>query len=177
MFMLMLKYCKTSACLLFFTLTAVGVFARSGSEKAKKAVFGGIELPSFTNASTEMHNYLMFSKSDMGICTKPVKLHFSSNPDICHGDEPKEPYAPTCNQFALNVPTISKSVRERRQAAESQQNDLASSFVDDGKVEKCRDGEFIKNTSLLFLDGLLYLTLGVLLGDNDGNGINDLFEQ
>ena len=83
--MLMLKYCKTGACLLFFTLTAVGVFARSGSEKAKNAVFGGIELPSFTNASAEMHNYLMFSKSDMGICTKPVKLHFSANPDICHG--------------------------------------------------------------------------------------------
>lgn len=175
--MLMLKYCKTGACLLFFTLTAVGVFARSGSEKAKKAVFGGIELPSFTNASTEMHNYLMFSKSDMGICTKPVKLHFSANPDICHVDEPKEPYAPTCNQFALNVPTISKSVRERRQAAESQQNDLASSFVDDGKqIEKCRDGEFLKNTSLLLLYCLVRYTSELLLNDLDNDGIPNLFE-
>ena len=61
-------------------------------------------------------------------------------------------------------------------AAESQQNDLESTFVDDGK-EHIRDGEKIKNASLLILEGLLYFTLGVLIGDNDDNGVYDLFEQ
>jgi hypothetical protein len=176
MLRLALKYCKSVVCLLAFMLTAVCGFAHDFSEKAKKAVFDGIELPDFADASAEMCNCLMFSDSCMRICTQPRKLHFCQF-DILTSGESKTQNVPTYTQFALNVPTISEAVRERRQAAESQQSDLDSSFVDDGKVEKCRDGEFIKNTSLLFLDGLLYLTLGVLLGDNDGNGINDLFEQ
>lgn len=170
-----IKYYKTIVCLSVFMLAAIGGFAHTGNEKAIKAVFDGIELPDFAGASAETHNCLMFSSSDFRICTEPVKLHFSADADIRAHRKPKEQNAPACTQFALSVPTISNAVRERKQLAESQRNDLESTFVDDGK--KHRDGEKIKNASLLILDGLLYLTLGVLIGDNDDNGVYDLFEQ
>ena len=145
----MLKYYKTIICLSAFMLAAIGVFAHTGNEKAIKAVFDGIELPNFADASAEMHNFLMFNNADFRICTEPVKLHFSTDADI-RASEPKKHNAPTCTQFALSVPTISNAVRERKQLAESQQNDLESSFVDDGK--KHYDGEKIRNASLLLLD-------------------------
>lgn len=170
----MLKYYKTVICLSAFMLAAIGGFAHTGNEKAIKAVFDGIELPNFADASAETHNCLILNNAGFRICTEPVKLHFSADADI-RASEPKEQNAPTCAQFALSVPTISNAVRERKQLAESQRNDLESSFVDDGKNH--RDGEKIKNASLLLLDGLLYLTLGVLIGDNDDNGIYDLYEQ
>lgn len=155
-------------------LAAIGGFAHTGNEKAIKAVFDGIELPNFADTSAKTRNCLMFSSSGFRICTEPVKLHFSADADI-RASEPKEQNAPTCAQFALSVPTISNAVRERKQLAESQRNDLESSFVDDGK--KHRDGEKIKNASMLLLGGLLYFTLGELIGDNDDNGIYDLYEQ
>lgn len=155
-------------------LAAIGGFAYNSNEIAKKAVFDGIELPDFAGASAETHNCLMFSNADFRICTEPVKLHFSADADI-RASEPKKHNAPACTQFALSVPTISNAVRERKQLAESQRNDLESSFVDDGK--KHRDGEKIKNASMLLLGGLLYFTLGELIGDNDDNGIYDLYEQ
>lgn len=170
----MLKYYKTVICLSVFMLAAIGGFANTGNEKAIKAVFDGIELPDFAGASAETHNCLMFSNADFRICTEPVKLHFSTDADI-RASEPKKQNAPTCAQFALSVPTISNAVRERKHLAESQRNDLESSFVDDGK--KHRDGEKIKNASMLLLGGLLYFTLGELIGDNDDNGIYDLYEQ
>lgn len=156
-------------------LAAIGGFAHNGNEKAIKAVFDGIELPNFADASAETHNCLILSNADFRICTEPVKLHFSGDADIRAHSEPKEQNAPACAQFALSVPTISNAVRERKQLAESQRNDLKSSFVDDGK--KHRDGEKIKNASMLLLGGLLYFTLGELIGDNDDNGIYDLYEQ
>ena len=155
-------------------LATVCVFANGCNEKAKKAVFDGIELPDFTDVSTEMHNSLIFSSTRVAT-TCPVKLHFNTNPKLLANGESKKQNAPTCTQFALSVPTISNAVRERKQLAESQRNDLDSSFVDDGK-NHC-DGEKIRNASLLLLDGLLYLTLGVLFGDNDDNGVYDLYEQ
>ena len=170
----MLKYYKTAICLSVFMLAAIGGFAHTGNEKAIKAVFDGIELPDFAGASAKTHNCLMFSNADFRICTEPVKLHFSADADI-RASEPKKHNAPSCTQFALSVPTISNAVRERKQLAESQRNDLDSSFVDDGK--KHRDGEKIKNASMLLLGGLLYFTLGELIGDNDDNGIYDLYEQ
>ncbi len=170
----MLKYYKTVICLSVFMLAAIGGFARTGNEKAIKAVFDGIELPDFAGASAKTHNCLMLSNADFRICTKPVKLHFSTDADI-RASEPKKQNAPAYAQFALSVPTISNAVRERKQLAESQRNDLESSFVDDGK--KHRDGEKIKNASMLLLGGLLYFTLGELIGDNDDNGIYDLYEQ
>ena len=175
MLRLALKYCKSVVCLLAFMLTAVCGFAHDFSENARKAVFDGIELPNFADVSAEMCNCLMFSNADVENCNQPIKLHFSSTPDIRTKSEPKKTNAPICAQFALNVPTISESVRERTQAAESQQKDLESSFVDDGKEH--RDYEPVKYASRLALEGLLYLTLGVLIGDNDGNGRYDLFEQ
>ncbi len=171
----MLKYYKTIICLSAFMLAAIGVFAHNGNEIAKKAVFDCIELPNFADASAETHNCLMFSNADFRICTEPVKLHFSADADIRAHRKPKEQNAPACTQFALSVPTISNAVRERKQLAESQRNDLESSFVDDGK--KHRDSEKIKNASMLLLGGLLYFTLGELIGDNDDNGIYDLYEQ
>ena len=170
----MLKYYKTIICLSAFMLAAIGGFANTGNEKAIKAVFDGIELPDFADASAKTRNCLMFSSSDFKICTEPVKLHFSADADI-RDSEPKKHNAPACAQFALSVPTISNAVRERKQLAESQRNDLESSFVDNGK--KHRDGEKIKNASMLLLGGLLYFTLGELIGDNDDNGIYDLYEQ
>lgn len=170
----MLKYYKTVICLSVFMLAAIGGFAHTGNEKAIKAVFDGIELPDFAGASAVTHNCLMFSNADFRICTEPVKLHFSTDADI-RDSEPNKHNAPSCTQFALSVPTISNAVRERKQLAESQRNDLESSFVDDGK--KHRDGEKIKNASMLLLGGLLYFTLGELIGDNDDNGIYDLYEQ
>ncbi len=170
----MIKYYKTVVCMTVLMLATVCVYANCCNEKAKKAVFDGIELPDFADVSMEMHNRLIFN----GTCiatTCPVKLHISTNPKSLANTEPKRQNAPTCTQFALSVPTISEAVRGRRLAAESQQSDLDSSFVDDGK-NHC-DGEKIRNASLLLLDGLLYLTLGVLFGDNDNNGIYDLFEQ
>lgn len=172
---LVIKYCKTVVCLSVFTLATIGGFARCSNENVRKAVFDGIELPNFTVVSAEMRNCLMFSNTDVENCNQPIKLHFSATPDIRTKSEPKKTNAPICTQFALNVPIISETVRERKQAAESQQSDLDSSFVDDGK-NHC-DGEKIRNASLLLLDGLLYMTLGVLFGDNDNNGIYDLFEQ
>ncbi len=170
----MLKYYKTAICLSAFMLAAISGFAHTGNEKAIKAVFDGIELPNFADASAKTHNCLILNNADFRICTEPVKLHFSADADI-RASEPKKPNAPTCTQFALSVPTISNAVRERKQLAESQRNDLESSFVDDGK--KHRDGEKIKNASMLLLGGLLYFTLGELIGDNDDNGIYDLYEQ
>ena len=170
----MLKYYKTVICLSAFMLAAIGGFAHNGNEIARKAVFDGIELPIFADVSAETHNCLMLGSADFKICTEPVKLHFSADADI-RASEPKEQNAPTCAQFALSVPTISNAVRERKQLAESQRNDLESSFVDDGKNH--RDGEKIKNASMLLLGGLLYFTLGELIGDNDDNGIYDLYEQ
>lgn len=154
-------------------LAAIGGFANTGNEKARKAVFDGIELPIFAGASAETRNCLMFSNADFTICAEPIKLQLHQF--NIHSFSNKKPNAPACTQFALSVPTISNAVRERKQLAESQRNDLDASFVDDGK--KHRDGEKIKNASLLLLDGLLYLTLGVLIGDNDDNGIYDLYEQ
>ena len=154
----------------------VGGLAQTGNEKARMAVFDGIELPNFADVSAGMRNNLMFSNGGLSIYAKPIKLQFCTTPDIRSYGEQKKQSAPTYTQFALNVPTISETVRERRMAAESQQNDLESTFVDDGK-EHIRDGEKIKNASLLILEGLLYFTLGVLIGDNDDNGVYDLFEQ
>lgn len=170
----MLKYYKTIVCLSAFMLAAIGGFAHNGNEIARKAVFDGIELPDFADASAETHNCLMLSNAGFRIRTEPVKLHFSTDADI-RDSEPKKHNAPACTQFALSVPTISNAVRERKQLAESQRNDLESSFIDDGK--KHRDGEKIKNASMLLLGGLLYFTLGELIGDNDDNGIYDLYEQ
>lgn len=154
-------------------LAAIGGFAHNGNEIARKAVFDGIELPIFADASAETHNCLMLGSADFRICAEPLKLQLHQF--NIHSFNNKKTNAPACAQFALSVPTISNAVRERKQLAESQRNDLESSFVDDGKNH--RDGEKIKNASLLLLDGLLYLTLGVLIGDNDNNGIYDLYEQ
>jgi hypothetical protein len=170
-----IKYCKTVVCLSVFSLATIGGFARCNNENARKAVFDGIELPNFAVVSAEMCNCLMFSNADVENCNQPIKLHFSTTPDIRTKSEPKKTNAPICAQFALNVPIISETVRERKQAAESQQKDLESSFVDDGKEH--RDYEPVKYASRLALEGLLYLTLGVLIGDNDGNGRYDLFEH
>lgn len=157
-------------------LVAVCGFAHDFSEKAKKAVFDGIELPDFADASAEMLICLMSGDSSMRICTQPINLRFCQF-DIRASEESQKQHAPSYTQFALCVPTISKTVRERRQTAESQRNDLASSFVDDGKeIEKCRDGEFIKNTSLLLLYCLVRYTSELLLNDLDNDGIPNLFE-
>ena len=158
-------------------LTAIGVFAHSGIEKANKAVFGDMVLPDFTDASVRMCNCLMFNNVGIRICPQPTKLQFGANPEIRTGGEPKKQNALVCTQFALDVPTISSVVRERRLATESQQKDLESTFVDDGKeVEKCHDGEFIKNTSLLILYGLVWWSSELLLDDRDNDGIPNIFE-
>lgn len=155
---------------------AVGVHAQNGGS-IQKAVFDGISLPDFSASTEEIYNHLQLHSSGRTttISIQPIKLQLHPYLNI-HSYNIKRQNVPVCTQFALNIPTISNAVRERMLATESQQKDLDSSFVDDGK-EHIRDGEKIKNASMLLLSGFLYFTLATLIGDNDDNGIYDLFEQ
>lgn len=170
------KYCKTIVCLIVFLSIAVGGYAQN-SNAMQKAVFDGISLRDFSGATGEICNRLLLHNSGRTtiIFIQPTKLQLHPYSNI-HSYNIKRQNVPVCTQFALNIPTISNAVRERMLATESQQKDLDSSFVDDGK-EHIRDGEKIKNASMLLLSGFLYFTLATLIGDNDDNGVYDLFEQ
>lgn len=154
---------------------AVGVHAQNCGS-IQKAVFDGISLPDFSASIEKIYNHLQLHSSGhmTTISIQPIKLQLHPYLNI-HSFNNKKQNVIISTQFVLSVPIINNTTRARLQAIAQQQSDLESSFVDDGK--KHFDGEKIRNASLLLLDGLIYLTLGALIGDNDNNGIYDLFEQ
>lgn len=170
-----IKYCKKAICLNLVLLSAGFVYAQCGIS-AQKAVFDNIELNCFSDVSSNMRKFLLFRNLNptAEICTQPIELQMhDSGIRICA--QPKKQNTIAISPFVLKTPTIHSATRTRLQTIAQQQSDLESSFVDDGK--KHRDGEKIKNASMLLLGGLLYFTLGELIGDNDDNGIYDLYEQ